>query len=45
MTRSAITFLVVDRDVHDGDGQPLVVGTYRLTRERTARAGGFYEAA
>lgn len=35
--------LVVDRDAHDGDGQPLVVGTYRLTRERdAARAGGFY---
>ena len=35
--------LVVDRDSHDGDGQPLVVGTYRLTREKdAARAGGFY---
>ncbi|HKY17795.1 MAG TPA: GNAT family N-acyltransferase, partial [Rhizomicrobium sp.] len=35
--------LVVDRDAHDEDGQPLVVGTYRLTREQDAmRAGGFY---
>ena len=35
--------LVVDRDVHDEDGQPLVVGTYRLTRERdAAKVGGFY---
>lgn len=35
--------LVVDRDAHDEDGQPLVVGTYRLTREKDAmRAGGFY---
>jgi putative hemolysin len=35
--------LVVDRDAHDDDGQPLVVGTYRLTRETDAmRAGGFY---
>jgi putative hemolysin len=35
--------LVVDRDSHDEDGQPLVVGTYRLTREKdAARAGGFY---
>jgi putative hemolysin len=35
--------LVVDRDAHDEDGQPLVVGTYRLTREKdAARAGGFY---
>jgi putative hemolysin len=38
--------LVVDRDAHDDDGQPLVVGTYRLTRERDAmRAGGFYTAS
>jgi len=38
--------LVVDRDAHDEDGQPLVVGTYRLTRERDAmRAGGFYTAS
>jgi putative hemolysin len=35
--------LVVDRAVHDEDGQPLVVATYRLTREKDAqRAGGFY---
>ena len=34
--------LVVDRDAHDEDGQPLVVGTYRLTRERdAAKVGGF----
>ena len=38
--------LVVDRDAHDEDGQPLVVGTYRLTREQdAARAGGFYTAS
>ena len=37
--------LVVDRAAHDADGQPLVVGTYRLTREHdAARAGGFYTA-
>jgi putative hemolysin len=37
--------LVVDRAAHDEDGQPLVVGTYRLTREHdAARAGGFYTA-
>jgi putative hemolysin len=37
--------LVVDRDTHGEDGQPLVVGTYRLTREEdAARAGGFYTA-
>jgi len=37
--------LVVDRDAHDEDGQPLVVGTYRLTTEKDAgRAGGFYTA-
>ncbi|HET7084118.1 MAG TPA: GNAT family N-acyltransferase [Rhizomicrobium sp.] len=35
--------LVVDRDAHDEDGQPLVVGTYRLTREKDAdKVGGFY---
>ncbi|HUO88670.1 MAG TPA: GNAT family N-acyltransferase [Rhizomicrobium sp.] len=35
--------LVVDRATHDEDGQPLVVGTYRLTRDvDAARAGGFY---
>ena len=38
--------LVVDRDAHGEDGQPLVVGTYRLTREQdAARAGGFYTAS
>jgi putative hemolysin len=38
--------LVVDRDTHDDDGQPLVVGTYRLTREQDARrAGGFYTSS
>jgi putative hemolysin len=37
--------LVVDRDAHGPDGQPLVVGTYRLTREKdAARVGGFYTA-
>jgi putative hemolysin len=37
--------LVVDREAHDEDGQPLVVGTYRLTREHdAARVGGFYTA-
>jgi putative hemolysin len=35
--------LVVDRAVHDDDGQPAVVGTYRLMRDEYAeRAGGFY---
>jgi putative hemolysin len=35
--------LVVDRDTHDEDGQPLVVGTYRLTRKKDAdKVGGFY---
>jgi putative hemolysin len=35
--------MVVDREAHDEDGQPLVVGTYRLTREHdAARVGGFY---
>ncbi|MGH6827507.1 MAG: GNAT family N-acetyltransferase [Rhizomicrobium sp.] len=38
--------LVVDRTAHDEDGQPLVVATYRLTREPDAmRAGGFYTAS
>jgi putative hemolysin len=38
--------LVVDRDAQDDDGQPMVVGTYRLTRENDAmRAGGFYTAS
>jgi putative hemolysin len=37
--------LVVDRDAHGEDGQPLVVGTYRLTREKDAeKVGGFYTA-
>jgi L-ornithine Nalpha-acyltransferase len=37
--------LVVDRSAHNEDGQPLVVGTYRLTREHdAARVGGFYTA-
>jgi putative hemolysin len=37
--------LVVDRDAHDEDGQPAVVGTYRLMREVHAeKAGGFYTA-
>ncbi len=37
--------LVVDRAVHDKDGQPSVVGTYRLMRDGdAARAGGFYTA-
>jgi L-ornithine Nalpha-acyltransferase len=36
---------VVDREAHGEDGQPLVVATYRLTREKdAARAGGFYTA-
>jgi putative hemolysin len=35
--------LVLDRDRHDEDGQPAVVGTYRLMRDvDAARAGGFY---
>ncbi len=35
--------LVVDRETMDEDGQPLVVGTYRLMRDvDAARAGGFY---
>jgi putative hemolysin len=37
--------LVVDRAAHDEEGQPLVVGTYRLMREEYAKkAGGFYTA-
>lgn len=37
--------LVVDRSIHDDDGQPLVVGTYRLMREDyAAKSGGFYTA-
>jgi putative hemolysin len=38
--------LVVDRDSHDEDGQPLVVGTYRLTRKKDAdKVGGFYTSS
>jgi putative hemolysin len=38
--------LVVDRSIHDEDGQPAVVGTYRLMRDvDAARAGGFYTAS
>ena len=38
--------LVVDRDAHGEDGQPLVVGTYRLTREKDAdKVGGFYTSS
>ncbi len=37
--------LVVDRAITDDDGQPAVVGTYRLMRDAdAARAGGFYTA-
>jgi putative hemolysin len=37
--------LVVDRETFDDDGQPAVVGTYRLMREVDAKkAGGFYTA-
>ncbi len=37
--------LVVDRAILDDDGQPVVVGTYRLMRDAdAARAGGFYTA-
>ena len=37
--------LVVDRAAHGEDGQPLVIGTYRLTREKDAdKVGGFYTA-
>src|SRR3569833_1719830 len=35
--------MVVDRDAHDEDGQPLVVGTFRLVRVKDAdKVGGFY---
>lgn len=38
--------LVIDRSIHDDDGQPAVVGTYRLMRDvDAARAGGFYTAS
>jgi putative hemolysin len=37
--------LVLDRAASDEDGQPAVVGTYRLMRDvDAARAGGFYTA-
>jgi len=37
--------LVVDRETIDEDGQPMVVGCYRMMREEhAARAGGFYTA-
>ena len=37
--------LVVDREALDDEGQPCVVGTYRLMRsDDAARAGGFYTA-
>jgi L-ornithine Nalpha-acyltransferase len=37
--------LVIDRSLTDEDGQPAVVGTYRLMRDvDAARAGGFYTA-
>lgn len=35
--------LVIDRSLIDEDGQPAVVGTYRMTRDvDAARVGGFY---
>ena len=38
--------LVVDRAIHDEDGHPAVVGTYRLMRDAdAARAGGFYTSS
>jgi len=38
--------LVVDRSIHDDDGRPAVVGTYRLMRDAdAARAGGFYTSS
>src|SRR4051812_41781418 len=38
--------LVVDRDAHDEDGQPLVVGTYRLIHLKDAdKVGGFYTSS
>jgi len=37
--------LVIDRSAFDDEGQPLVVGTYRMIREEyAAKAGGFYTA-
>ena len=38
--------LVVDRNMHDEQGEPVVVGTYRLLRgEVAARHGGFYTSS
>jgi putative hemolysin len=38
--------LVIDRSLHEDDGRPAVVGTYRLMRDaHAARAGGFYTAS
>jgi putative hemolysin len=38
--------LVIDRSLHDEDGQPLVVGTYRMIREAYLdKIGGFYTAS
>lgn len=38
--------LVVDRDAKDDDGEPLVVGTYRLLRGEVAAAhGGYYTSS
>jgi L-ornithine Nalpha-acyltransferase len=38
--------LVVDRSVMDDEGQPKVVGTYRMIRDvYAAKAGGFYTAS
>lgn len=38
--------LVIDRAVHEEDGKPAVVGTYRLMRDAdAARVGGFYTAS
>ena len=38
--------LVIDRSLIDEDGQPAVVGTYRLMRDVDApRAGGFYTSS
>jgi putative hemolysin len=38
--------LVIDRERHDEEGQPAVVGTYRLMRDVDAtRAGGFYTSS
>lgn len=37
--------LVIDRTLHSDDGQPLVVGTYRMIREAYLdKIGGFYTA-